>query len=462
MKLHLRPPTNPTGSRHARIGLRGWRGTAIRRWLSWLGATGALAAALVVTFSLPAWQFPAGAGAESQVRSTWAATQASVPLREVRWQGEDLEIDDTYQTEDARLAAMSEEELQVEYRRQLDQWRFQFSRLMQAHTAFYSMPKRESDDWDYQFRDAKRQGEKARIAAGHVAAHLLEKTTGRPDPGLAEMAYHMIDSHLFFHQYQMAHRLANALLGTGYERPHLYAMAAYSAFCVNRFDEAQQLFGRAIIAGDHLPDHFARAFEQCSAASQRMEREMEALATDAGADLPRVELTTTKGKIVVELFEDQAPNTVANFIYLVEQRFYRNQQFYDTTDSLISTGSPTNDPEGWADYWIASEADRTDRRLHLRGYLTLMVVPELQAGSSQFAILTKPRPDLDSMPNTVFGRIVEGEIVLDLLERAGEEWEKAILAPDSQIGEPDQILGARVLRKRNRDYYPQRLGVDLP
>ena len=47
-------------------------------------------------------------------------------------------------------------------------------------------------------------------------------------------------------------------------------------------------------------------------------REAEAKADD----LPRVKLKTTKGDIVIELFENEAPNTVANFISLVEKRFY--------------------------------------------------------------------------------------------------------------------------------------------
>ena len=43
-------------------------------------------------------------------------------------------------------------------------------------------------------------------------------------------------------------------------------------------------------------------------------------------DLPRVKLTTTKGDIVIELFENEAPDTVGNFISLVEKR-----RFYDDT-----------------------------------------------------------------------------------------------------------------------------------
>jgi cyclophilin family peptidyl-prolyl cis-trans isomerase len=162
--------------------------------------------------------------------------------------------------------------------------------------------------------------------------------------------------------------------------------------------------------------------------------------------------------MVVELFEDQAPNAVASFIFLVERNFYRNQQFYDVSESLAFTGSPTNEPSGNAGYGIRSEFDRPDRRPHWRGYLTLLVNPDTQVGSSQFAIMMKPRPDLDTAENTVFGRIIEGEEVLDLLEKAGKTWQDMITAADSQIGPPDQILSARVIRKRDHEYVPTRVG----
>ena len=72
--------------------------------------------------------------------------------------------------------------------------------------------------------------------------------------------------------------------------------------------------------------------------------------------------------------------------------------------------------------------------------------------------MMKPRPDLDTAENTVFGRIIEGEEVLDLLEKAGKTWQDMITAADSQIGPPDQILSARVIRKRDHEYVPSRVG----
>ena len=188
-----------------------------------------------------------------------------------------------------------------------------------------------------------------------------------------------------------------------------------------------------------------------------MEAEQAALLKDQESNLPRIEFQTTKGTIVVELFEDHAPNTVNNIVFLVEQGFFKNRQFYEVSDSMAVTGSTTNDPYGQAGYWIKSEHDLPNRRPHLRGYLTMLVDVQAELASSQFAFVTRPRPDLDEQLNTVFGRVIEGDVVLDNLERAGTQWQEMIKAQDSMIGQPDQIISARVIRKRDKDYVPERV-----
>jgi cyclophilin family peptidyl-prolyl cis-trans isomerase len=387
--------------------------------------------------------------------TTPAATGATSPV--AVWQDDEPEVNDAYQREDQRLAGLSEAELRTEFEARIKDWKHQHARMGQGYMQFYMMKEADSEYWAAQFRDAKKKGEVARKAAGLVAVNLLEKMTQPPDRDLADMVFHSIDAHFIFHEYGKAYRAAKALVERGHQRPFLLPLYGYAAYCQNEFNEARGVFSQAIIAGETLSPEQQAAFEACGAAVFSMEEEAVQREADAQANLPRVEILTTKGPIVVELFEDQAPNTVANFVYLVERKFYRNRQFYDLTDSLIMTGSPTNDASGRVDYSIKSESERPDRRRHLRGTLTMLVDAQSELASSQFAILSKPMPDLDRGLNTVFGRVIEGEIVLDLLERAGSSWEKMISAPDSQIGPPDEIISARVLRKRDREYLPERL-----
>jgi len=251
--------------------------------------------------------------------------------------------------------------------------------------------------------------------------------------------------------------MAKALVERGHQRPYLLPLYGYAAYSVNEFSEARSVFSQAIIVGETLNEQQQSAFESSGRGQAIIDAEQTALAVDEDAELPIIEFQTTKGKMVVELFEDNAPNTVKNMVFLVEQGFFKDRDFYEITDNLIFTASPTNDAAGRVSYSIKSEHELPNRRPHLRGYLTMLVDVESQLASCQFAIVTQPRPDLDAQLNTVFGRIIEGDLLLDNLERAGSLWQKAITAPNSMIGPADKILSARVVRKRDYNYYPERV-----
>jgi cyclophilin family peptidyl-prolyl cis-trans isomerase len=390
----------------------------------------------------------------TQVPDSELSLAAAYPTRQ---DDEEVEISDQFLKDESRFASMSAEQLQVELDKVLNEWRHQHSRVGQAVMQFHSQKEVDSQIWAAQFRDAKRKGEAARKAAGHVAMHLLEKMTEPPSKDLADLAYNSIDAYFVFHEYRNAYRLSKALVARGHQRPFLLGLYGQAAFCVNEFNEARSVFSEAKVLGESLNDEQEAAFELCKLIQPRMEAEQTALAADQSANLPQIEFQTTKGKIVVELFEDQAPNTVNNMVFLVEQGFFKNRQFYELNDSMAVTGSPTNDATGQAGYWIKSEHELPNRRPHLRGYLTMLVDVQAELASSQFAFVTRPRPDLDAQLNTVFGRVVEGDVVLDNLERAGAAWEKMIKAQDSMIGQPDQIISARVIRKRDKEYVPERV-----
>lgn len=391
----------------------------------------------------------------TESRENWFGSQVTLASRlELQDETNSPSIDDQYVRDEQRYASMTAEELHVELDKTLAEWRHQYARIIQAVMQFHSQKEIEAPRWASQFRDAKKKGEQARKNAGHVAVHLLEKSTGAPDKDLADLAYNSLDSYFVFKEYRKAYRIAKALVARGHQRAFLLPLYGYAAYCVNEYSEARSVFSEAKILGETLTREQETAFELSRILEERMEAEKAALLVDESADLPRIEFQTTKGIIVVELFEDQAPNTVNNLVSLVEKGFFKNQQFYEINDSMAVTGSPTNDASGQAGYWIKSEHERSDRRPHLRGYLTMLVDLQSNLASSQFAFVTRPRPELDQERNTVFGRIIEGDVVLDNLERAGKEWEKMIQAQDSMIGQPDEILSARVVRKRARDYVP--------
>lgn len=150
-------------------------------------------------------------------------------------------------------------------------------------------------------------------------------------------------------------------------------------------------------------------------------------------DLPKVELKTSKGNIVIELFEDEVPNTVANFIKLVEDNYYANHSFHRVEKDLVQTGQGAMVP------WRI-EFEKSDKmHCHVRGAVGMAQKEGKHTGDTQFYIMKNP--NLDSDRNyVVFGRVLEGLDVVDKI-----------------IQGADKLLSASVRSKRDHPYNVNRL-----
>ena len=176
-------------------------------------------------------------------------------------------------------------------------------------------------------------------------------------------------------------------------------------------------------------------------------------------DLPRVKLTTSKGDIIVELYEDQAPNTVANFISLVESGYYSDLLFHRVLeDFMAQTGGFKSDGSGGSGpgYSIECECYTPDARPHFSNCLSMAHAGK-DTGGGQF-FLTFSRTDfLDGM-HTCFGRVISGADVLDNVERTHISINGAE-QPIPNI-EKDKIISAEVIRKRDHEYKPKKVGEE--
>lgn len=158
-------------------------------------------------------------------------------------------------------------------------------------------------------------------------------------------------------------------------------------------------------------------------------------------DLPKVRLETSKGAIEIELFEDDAPNGVANFVSLVESGFYDGTRFHWVSggDHVVG-GDPNskdddthNDGYGDPGYMIESEPGR-----RISFPMTVALADkrrERRTEGSAFSIFLSPFPMGDGV-NTILGRVAAGEDVVRRLEHY------------------DTIESAKVLRKRPHPYVP--------
>ncbi|MCC6494085.1 MAG: peptidylprolyl isomerase [Pirellulales bacterium] len=161
--------------------------------------------------------------------------------------------------------------------------------------------------------------------------------------------------------------------------------------------------------------------------------------------MPRVKFTTTKGDVVIELFENEAPQSVANFITLVKQGFYNGVSFHRVIPGFMAQGG---DPEGTGmggpGYTIRDEQRAPGARRHFRGSLSMANTGRPNTGGSQFFLTFVPTSFLDGK-HAVFGRVIEGMDVAASLNR-GE--------PPRN---PDKILKAEVLRDRGHAYEFEKL-----
>jgi peptidyl-prolyl cis-trans isomerase B (cyclophilin B) len=118
-------------------------------------------------------------------------------------------------------------------------------------------------------------------------------------------------------------------------------------------------------------------------------------------------ISTSKGDIFIELFYNETPNTVANFVTLANEGFYNNLNFHRVIAGFMAQGGcPDGTGAGGPEWAIKCEVD-ADKQVHNKGSLS-MAHAGRDTGGSQFFICFVPCPHLDGN-HTVFGAINEND-----------------------------------------------------
>src|SRR6266566_5181934 len=121
-------------------------------------------------------------------------------------------------------------------------------------------------------------------------------------------------------------------------------------------------------------------------------------------------LHTNQGAIGVELFPNEAPKTVDNFVKLARDGFYDGLIFHRVIpDFMIQGGDPTGTGSGGPGY---SFEDEFNEHKVERGALAMANAGPNTNGSQFFIVTTSAAPWLDGK-HTVFGRVAEGMDVVD-------------------------------------------------
>lgn len=249
-------------------------------------------------------------------------------------------------------------------------------------------------------------------------------------------------------------------LAAGRNHPLILNFVGVSLYATQDFVKAEEVLKQAKAAGAKNEDAgsmFAQIgapyLDQCKGYQAMWVKEQAIRAKEAAATgdarLPHVLFKTNKGDIELELFENEAPNTVANFVNLVEKKKYDGIAFHRVIPNFMAQGGdpntldkdPSNDGMGGPGYNIACECYQPNARMHFQGSLSMAHAGK-DTGGSQFFLTHLPtshlNPNVDEAKgHTVFGRIVKGlDVALGL--RPG-----------------DRIITATVLFKRNHPYVPK-------
>lgn len=145
------------------------------------------------------------------------------------------------------------------------------------------------------------------------------------------------------------------------------------------------------------------------------------------ADNPTVTMQTSKGTIRIELYQNEAPGTVANFLKLINKGFYDGLHFHRVIpDFVIQGGCPHSRKKGdpragtGGPGWNIPCETKGNPHKHMRGALSMAHAGK-DTGGSQFFIAHSPQPHLDRV-HTVFGQVTEGLEIVDKIQ----QWDEII------------------------------------
>ena len=139
-----------------------------------------------------------------------------------------------------------------------------------------------------------------------------------------------------------------------------------------------------------------------------------------------VVITMENGKqIKLQLEPDKAPSTVKNFEKLVSEKFYDGLTFHRIIPGfMIQGGDPEGSGMGGPGYSIKGEFNYNgveNNLKHSRGVLSMARAQHPDSAGSQFFIMHADAPHLDGQ-YAAFGKLVEGEDVLDSIASIDTDW----------------------------------------
>ena len=152
---------------------------------------------------------------------------------------------------------------------------------------------------------------------------------------------------------------------------------------------------------------------------------------------PIITIEMENGDIMkAELYPEIAPNTVNNFISLIKKGFYDGVGFHRIIPGfMIQGGDPQGTGIGGPGYCIKGEFSSNgfkNELLHTKGVLSMARTMIPDSAGSQFFIMHSKAPHLDG-DYAAFGKLIEGEDVLDKIATTGTDWNDRPMKPQVML-----------------------------
>jgi len=123
---------------------------------------------------------------------------------------------------------------------------------------------------------------------------------------------------------------------------------------------------------------------------------------------PKVKMETTKGTLIIELYPEHAPGTVANFLKLVNSQFYDGLTFHRVIPKfVIQGGCPKGTGTGGPGWKIKCET-KGNPLIHKPGALSMAHAGKDTGGSQFFIVLTQEATSHLDGAHTVFAQVIDG------------------------------------------------------
>ena len=143
--------------------------------------------------------------------------------------------------------------------------------------------------------------------------------------------------------------------------------------------------------------------------------------------MSQVKISTAKGDMIVELYDNETPITVNNFKKLIGEGFYNGLNFHRVIpDFVIQGGCPNGTGSGGPGYTIPCEVS-AEKQYHDRGVLSMAHAGRNTGGSQFFVCHSRNNTSHLDRNHTCFGKVVEGLDVIDSIQQGDKINEISIL-----------------------------------